>query len=155
MKALSAFLRHLDRFRRDNRASMVVEFAFIGPVMLTMLFGVIEFGRFAFTQSALNYAAEETTRYAIVNGGNVTNDELLTYARTKLLGLDDTLAVLCLLSPVTTVQTSTVSITIDYNFDLLVPLPMEGIVLQGSSDGYISFSPVDPDTDISGDCEEP
>ena len=152
MRTLYSYLR---RFRRDRCGSMAVEFAFIGPVMFAMLFGVIEFGRFAYTQSTLNFAAEETTRFAIVNGGNVTNDQLVNYARTKLLGLDDNLAVLCLLTPVTTVQTSTVSIAIDYDFDLLLPLPMDDIVLQGRSDGFISFSPVDPDTDLTGDCGTP
>ena len=81
MKIISSLWRHFGRFRRDRRASMAVEFAFIGPVILGMLFGVIEFGRLAYTQSTLNFAAEETTRFAIVNGGNVTNDQLLTYAR--------------------------------------------------------------------------
>ena len=52
-----------------------------------------------------------------------------------------------------TAQTSTVSITIDYDFELLLPIPMEDIVLQGRSDGYISFSPVDPVNDLTGDCD--
>lgn len=155
MKIMPKIWQHIGRFRRDRRASMAVEFAFIGPVILGMLFGVIEFGRLAYTQSTLNFAAEETTRFAVVNGGNVTNDQLLTYARNQLLGLEDDLAVLCILSPVTTAQTSTVSITIDYDFDLLLPIPMEQIVLQGRSDGYISFSPVDPINDLSGDCGTP
>ena len=131
MKIMPKIWQHIGRFRRDRRASMAVEFAFIGPVILGMLFGVIEFGRLAYTQSTLNFAAEETTRFAVVNGGNVTNDQLLAYARNQLLGLEDDLAVLCILSPVTTAQTSTVSITIDYDFDLLLPIPMEEIVLQG------------------------
>ena len=38
---------------------------------------MIEFSRYAYTQSALNFAAEEATRFAVVNGGNVTNDEVL------------------------------------------------------------------------------
>lgn len=156
MTMTKAFSRILRRLRREAGGNLIIEFALIGPLMLSMLFGVIEFGRLAYTQSAINFAAEETTRFAIVRGGDVTNDEILTYAESKLLGLDEGLAVLCLLTPVdATTQTSTVSITIDYDFDLLLPIPIDDITLQGSSEGYISFSPVDPDSDLTGDCDVP
>ncbi len=156
MTMTKAFSRILRRLRREAGGNLIIEFALIAPLMLSMLFGVIEFRRLAYTQSAINFAAEETTRFAIVRGGDVTNTEILTFAESKLLGLNEGLAVLCLLTPVdATTQTSTVSITIDYNFDLLLPIPIDPITLQGSSEGYISFSPVDPDTDLSGECDTP
>ncbi len=44
-----------------------VEFALAASVFLTLLLGVIELGRFSFTQAMLFYAAEEGTRWAVVN----------------------------------------------------------------------------------------
>ena len=139
MNQLTHALRSLRRSREGN---LTVEFALIAPLMLAFFFGIVEFARISYTQSALNFAAEETTRYAVVNGGNVTNSELLTYAQGKLIGLKDGLATFCLMTPVdAATDTSTVSITITYDFDLILPVPISPVSLEGKSEGYISFSP--------------
>ncbi|HMB77251.1 MAG TPA: TadE/TadG family type IV pilus assembly protein [Kiloniellaceae bacterium] len=137
--------------RRDG--SMVIEFAIVGPVLILFLFGLVEFARYTYTQSALNFAAEEATRYAVVRGGEVTNDEILAIARDNLLLLNSGLAAVCVLSPTDIVtQTSTVSVSIDYSYQPIFDLIWPNMTLTGISEGHISFTPIDPDSSLSGDC---
>jgi Flp pilus assembly protein TadG len=59
--------RERARFRVGNRGAAAVEFAFIGPPLILMLFGSIECGRMLGTLSALQYAVEQAARYAVVS----------------------------------------------------------------------------------------
>lgn len=51
----------------DTAGSTAVEFAFVGPLLLLMMFGVIEFGRALWTENALQYAVAEAARCMTVN----------------------------------------------------------------------------------------
>lgn len=153
MKRNTSFAKTMKRLLAGEGGSLMVEFAFIAPPLLLFLFGLIEFSRYAYTQSALNFAAEEATRFAVVNGGTVTNDKIIELAESKMLFLDQTLSAVCVLSPTdTSTQTSTVSVTISYNYDPIIPLVIGSVTLEGTSEGYISFSPIDPPNGSSGDC---
>lgn len=46
----------------------LVEFAFVLPVFLLLVYSIIEFGRYVYTVQILNNAAREGARYAIVHG---------------------------------------------------------------------------------------
>jgi Flp pilus assembly protein TadG len=48
----------------------MVEFALVAPMFLLLLFSIIDFGRAVYYIQALNNAAREGARYAIVHGGN-------------------------------------------------------------------------------------
>jgi Flp pilus assembly protein TadG len=48
----------------------LVEFALVAPIFLLLLFSIIDFGRAVYYIQALNNAAREGARYAIVHGGN-------------------------------------------------------------------------------------
>ena len=56
------------RVRRGQSGSALVEFALSGAILITMLFGVIEFGYALYTYQYVNEVARELTRYAIVRG---------------------------------------------------------------------------------------
>lgn len=153
MTTRKVLANRIRRLLARESGSAVLEFALLAPPLVLFLFGMIEFSRYAYTQSALNFAAQEATRFAVVNGGNVTNDDVLVLARDNLLFLDSGLAALCILSPTdATTQTSTVSISITYDYDPIFPLVFGDITLEGSSEGYISFSPVDEGNDNAGTC---
>ena len=139
--------RRFRRFLQDARGSMAVSFAIGLPTLLTAVFGAIEFGRFGFTQAALEYAAAETTRYAIVRSGEVTTAELETYAASKLSGVFDRgLAVITATAPIDPVTgTSLLSVQVNYQFDFFLPfLPEGGITMTGASSGFVAFPPTLP-----------
>ena len=49
-----------------GRGTVAVESAFVLPVLLLSLLGTVELGRLAWTQSALNFAVQESARCAAV-----------------------------------------------------------------------------------------
>ncbi len=135
------------RFLRDVRGSMAVSFAIGVPTLLGAVFGAIEFGRFGFTQAALEYAAAEATRYAIVRDGDVTTAEIEAFAASKLDGVfDHGLAVITAAAPIDPVTgTSLLSVTVEYDFDFIMPfLPDGGINMSGTSTGFVAFLPSQP-----------
>jgi hypothetical protein len=52
--------------KHSLRGQALVEFALVFPVFMLILFGVIEVGRFVYTDNALSQAAREGTRLAAV-----------------------------------------------------------------------------------------
>jgi Flp pilus assembly protein TadG len=55
----------LKKSRRDERGATLIEFAIGATVFLTVMFGVIEFGRALWTHNALADAARRGARYAV------------------------------------------------------------------------------------------
>jgi len=58
--------RALHRLLRCRRGSAAVEAAFVLPLLLLLLLGIIEFGRMAWTRSSLDFAVQEAARCAVV-----------------------------------------------------------------------------------------
>jgi Flp pilus assembly protein TadG len=70
-----SFLRTI----RSNEGTAAVEFAVILPLLLTMLFGVIEFGLLLYDKAVLTNACREGARYGIVSRiPRRTSDEIQT-----------------------------------------------------------------------------
>ena len=73
--------------RRNQRSgASLVEFAFVAPVLLLVLIGVLEYARFLFTLQLLNNAAREGARYAAVNTSTLSTAAVQTYVDTYLAG---------------------------------------------------------------------
>jgi Flp pilus assembly protein TadG len=58
--------------RREQSGSALVEFALSAVLLITMLFGIIEFGFALYTYQFVNEVARELTRYSIVRGSQCT-----------------------------------------------------------------------------------
>jgi Flp pilus assembly protein TadG len=56
----------IKRFNENERGAALVEFAIVATVFLSVMFGVIEFGRLFWTHNALRDAARRGARYATV-----------------------------------------------------------------------------------------
>src|SRR3954451_12155333 len=72
--------------RRRRRGQALVEFALVLPVLLLILFGIIDAGRLIFTYNTISSAARNAARVAIVNqstGGTDTCDTLSSTAWSK------------------------------------------------------------------------
>lgn len=52
---------------RHNKGTAAIEFAFVLPVFLAIIFGCLEFGYLLWANSALNYGANFAARYAFVH----------------------------------------------------------------------------------------
>jgi Flp pilus assembly protein TadG len=72
----------LSRLCRDGHGAAVVEFAFVLPLMLVLVFGIIEFGFLLFVNSNMLNAARDATRVLSIQNG--TSAQALTRARNGL-----------------------------------------------------------------------
>lgn len=70
---------------RDGVAA--VEFAFAISVFIVFLMGVVEVGRALWTEHALDYAAEQATRYVLGNP-DASNVDIQNYAESQLMTVD-------------------------------------------------------------------
>jgi Flp pilus assembly protein TadG len=55
---------NLTRFRRQERGGVAVEFAILLPVLLILLFGIVDFGHALYMKQIVTNASREAARYA-------------------------------------------------------------------------------------------
>ena len=78
-------LPRLLRSAKANSGTSALEFAIVAPVFLTMLLGVAELGRLAWTQSSLQYAVERAARCASLGLSQcATTADIQSYAAASL-----------------------------------------------------------------------
>jgi Flp pilus assembly protein TadG len=127
-----ASARRRGRALACRRGAAAVEFAIIAPVFLVLVLGTVELGRAMWIKGSIQFAVEETSRYALVNTSASMSD-LQTYAENALVGVD---------SSDVTFQAQTesadgysfVSITGTHSFSVLVPIvPLPDVTLSAKS----------------------
>jgi len=57
----------VSRARRQGRGQALVEFALVVPLLLLLIFGIVDAGRLIFTYNTVSNAARNASRVAIVN----------------------------------------------------------------------------------------
>jgi Flp pilus assembly protein TadG len=71
-----------------QRSQALIEFALISPVLLLLLFGIIDIGRAVFYYDTLNHAAREGARAAVRASTPLpTNNDVLTIVAGQLVGV--------------------------------------------------------------------
>ena len=77
---LTDWIQEATRGRRSNRArgAAIVEFAVVLPLLLTILFGIIEYGWVFMVRQTLQTAAREGTRIAILQTSTSPYTSVLT-----------------------------------------------------------------------------
>ncbi len=72
--------------RAHARGNVAIEFAFIAPVFLAMMFGIVEAGRFYMIQSSLSRAVRDATRYAALHGSTASTPATAASTQSVLTG---------------------------------------------------------------------
>jgi Flp pilus assembly protein TadG len=144
-----------------EQGSSLVEFALIVVIFMSMILGIMDFGRALYSYHFVSHAAREATRYAAVRGstctldGSCTNDGycatvattacLPTYVKnTTPPGIDTTKITTTASWPVQTSSPAvckttsnapgcTVEVQVSYSFSFLVPLVHTGAVTLSST----------------------
>jgi TadE-like protein len=76
--------------QRNRRGAVAVEFAIVAPILVAVLFGMIELGRAFETQNMLEVAAREGARFAsmdrdgLLAPGESANDKMVEDVKTML-----------------------------------------------------------------------
>jgi Flp pilus assembly protein TadG len=121
----------------DERGVSAVEFALILPMLLLILFGIVEFGLILYDKAVITNASREVARAAITQGADITNiktdivdkysNNLITFSAVKLTVSD------IVLNPVdgcahwTPAFSNPIQITVSYNYNFLVLAPIMGL----------------------------
>jgi hypothetical protein len=71
---VTCFGRATGRLLRGSHGSGLVEFALVLPLLLSLIFGIFEFGRMGFSRLTARHAVAEATRYA-VTGRHMTDPD--------------------------------------------------------------------------------
>ncbi len=84
-------MRVLKSFLRDVRAAAALEFALIVPVLMVLLFGTIEIGRFAFAYNSMDAALATAGREWMINPAIESSElEAIFCLRTHLVDCTQT-----------------------------------------------------------------
>ena len=69
----------------DRTGGAALEFAFVGPVLFTLLLGSIEVGRMYYVRQGLEYATEQAARYYMLNPTSASS-AVTTYLQGQMPG---------------------------------------------------------------------
>jgi hypothetical protein len=69
---------------RDNRGQALLEFALVLPILLLLVFGIIEFGLIFFDNLVITQAAREGARVGVVGGSDAEIMETVEYSAGSL-----------------------------------------------------------------------
>ena len=112
-----------------RRGSVVLQVGIALPVLIFGIVAVAEFGRVLWMRSTLQFAAEETARYAMVSTG-WTSTTLTALLRSRIVGVNPA-SVQVAVTPETVGGVSFVGITATLPQNLVSYLGLNAITLRG------------------------
>ncbi len=121
--------RHPAQSRWSERGAAAVEMAFVLPVLLFLVFAIIDFGRMLNAQITLTEAAREGARAAAFNQN--ANNQVQAAAGT-LTGVSTTVNTAC---PANASLTDNATVTATYTFTFITPVPGLASLLGGTING--------------------
>jgi Flp pilus assembly protein TadG len=109
------------RDARGERGAAAVEFALVLPVLLLIIFGIIDFGRMLYTKITLTEAAQTGARAGAIFGQGKGEDQakLAAAGLNQASGELDVSVVAC---PSTPVPGDDATATLTYHFTFVTPL---------------------------------
>jgi Flp pilus assembly protein TadG len=111
-----------ERFWKSQRGQSLVELALTLPVIILVLFGILEFGRISYSYIVITHAAREGARAGAV--GKTDAEIVATIRETAPLPNADTNLHITKLEPSESARTSGLPLTVEvaYDVELVTPL---------------------------------
>ena len=119
MKPIRGDFRRFIQGKWGTRGATAVEFALVAPIFLMFVLGIIDLGRLFFVKNLMQYATEQTARYAMVNP-TATVADLETYAEDEIAALFSGITFTADTETIDAVQFRTITAT--YTFSYMMPL---------------------------------
>jgi Flp pilus assembly protein TadG len=107
------------RARDRDRGAAAVEFALLLPMLLLLVFGIIDFGRALNAQITLTQAAREGARLAALGTPAAT---VITRTQTAATGLGAAVTVTVTSCPTGATQTTSAVVKASYTFQFVTPV---------------------------------
>ena len=104
---------------KDERGTTLIEFSVVLLILLTLTFGMIDFGRYVYAVSVVRSAAQEGARTGIKsdNSGAINLAGVPTAVKDKMIALDTSLADVTVTQP----DAETVEVEVTYQFEFITP----------------------------------
>jgi Flp pilus assembly protein TadG len=105
---------------KSEKGQSMVETALLLPLILLLLFGIVDFGRAFHAYLTLDHAGREAARYASIGRNNA---DVTAKVYSSIIGLDPSKLATPQINRITIVTGETnVSITLTYTFNFLTPV---------------------------------
>jgi len=132
-KGLQTTKRPPSRSRKaSDRGSVVVEFALVVPVLLLIVFGIIDFGRALNAQIVLTGAAGDAVRLAALGYPDAAIQARVAAAAPDLSGVTATVVANC---PPGAGPSANAQVNVSYTFSFITPIGAIAGLLGGSGLG--------------------
>lgn len=114
------FLKRTILFAKEETGSTLVEFAFAGVILIGITFGMIDFSMIMYTRNAVQSAAQEGAREAIMveEDGSLRYDDIREAVKDKLILLDPAKASIS----INMVDDEIVEVEIEYPVEFVTPV---------------------------------
>lgn len=113
----------LRRLRRDRRGGAMVEWALVAPMLIMLLLGSVDLGRYVWIRASLDHAAREGARYASLRGAEsdvpATSDEIAAYVVQRAAAIPTAAATVAVLWSPDNYPGSSVTVRVEYRFHFL------------------------------------
>jgi len=108
---------------KSEKGQAAVEFALVLPILLILIFGIIDFGRILYTKSALTSLSQETARHASIYYASEDDTTTQNYAINNAGTLDpDSLTGISVIFPSGEIPGSDVVVTLTYEMYYITPI---------------------------------
>lgn len=105
---------------REEKGQALAELALVLPVLILLLFAIIEFGRVFSAHLTVIAASREGARYGIVGA---TDAEIVAHVKESAATLDTSLLRVTVNPPAPRVAGSVLKVKVEYPVSLVLPLP--------------------------------
>jgi len=126
----------LDRLRRDGGAA-AVEFALILPLLLLIIFGIIDFGRMLNAQSSANQAAREAARVVMLGGDRDEAQDRVDWAVGATGMASPVINSSC---PANPEEDDDARVTVTYRFQFITPVGVLAGIFGDGDDGSVDLT---------------
>jgi len=123
---------------RGSRGQALVEFSLVFPLVLLLIFGLIDLGRLVYAQNALSEAAREGARYGSVQARSATDIAgIEAYTVTRVAGIGGVTATATCIRPGGVVlpcaQFDTLEVVAEARVDMITPVIAQLMAAAGLS----------------------
>lgn len=109
----------LRSFLKSNRGQSLVEMAIILPVLLMLIFGMVEFGRILSSYLIMENLSRDAARYGVVGH---TDTEILNLVSAQNPGLDTTILDVDINPGGNRTRGTALTITLNYSVNIIAPI---------------------------------
>jgi Flp pilus assembly protein TadG len=129
----------------SQKGASAVEFALVLPLLLLILFGIIEFSLLMYDKAMITNASREGARRGVVyridsttfDYAPLTDDQIITevtnYLGNHLITLSGTSTPVITITRAVEASGNTLNVQVDYNYQFLVVTPIAAIAAPGGS----------------------